>query len=586
MFGSSTLEVVIGLTFFYLLLSIICSGINEYLAAILKRRPAHLRDAITYLFNKDQPRGAKLLANFFEHPLIRGLAPSYFGRKFAQRPSTSSLDAHDEKGVAAELKQARKVVPNYISPDTFAKVVLDILARGRDLFASLPPDPASAGGAARPAGFVNLAEGDTTTVPTGLPSSVVAILNGVIAPLPDGPVKTALQPIVATQGATLSDPAAMATSATFWGRTAAAFEAIRTATAAFSADEKAKLDTVLAGAWQSLRGLRDHEMQVRRLRENLEFSLALFRGAVNQVPDENAKTAFQSLLDHEQQNFEAAVQVGQTLQPVWDALATSFQRVRGAVALLPQGEKTAALLGLVDGERKRLAGLNMSLISVGKIRDAVSELPDSELKHTLETLMNRPDLSLDEIEANISGWYNETMDRVSGWYKRNTQVILTLIALGVTVLLNADTLRIANSLIGDPALRAAVAAAARDRINIEEKQGAQAAAGGAMPSGLAAPDPKAPVPATADAEPMARIEKVRQQLAELRIPLGWEENDYARLQSVFDGKGFRGFSAHDVFNKLTGLILTTLALSLGAPFWYDVLNKVVNVRLTGKAPEK
>jgi len=527
-----------------------------------------------------------MLANFFDHPLIRGLAPSYFGRKFAQRPSTSSLDARDEQEVAAELKQARKVVPNYISPDTFAKVVLDILARGRDLFANLPPDPASAGGAARPEGFVNLAEGDTTTVPTGLPASVVAILNSVIAPLPDGPVKTAHQPIVATQGATLKDPAAMATSATFWGRTAAAFEAIRTATAAFSADEKAKLDTALAAARQSLRGLRDHEMEVRRLRQDLDFSLALFRGGVNQVPDDNARTALQSLLDHERQNFEAAVPVGQTLQPVWDALASSYQRVRGAVALLPQGEKTMALLGLVDGERKRLAGLNMSMISVVKIRDAVSELPDSELKHTLQTLMNRPDLSLDEIEANISRWYDETMDRVSGWYKRNTQIILTLIALGVSVLLNADTLRIANSLIRDPALRAAVAEAARDRINVQEKQATQPAAGGAMPSGLAAIDPNAPAPSMAAAEPQVGIDKVPQQLAELRIPLGWEENDYAKLRSAFHGKGLKDFSTHDVFNKLTGLILTALALSLGAPFWYDVLNKVVNVRRSGKAPEK
>jgi hypothetical protein len=35
---------------------------------------------------------------------------------------------------------------------------------------------------------------------------------------------------------------------------------------------------------------------------------------------------------------------------------------------------------------------------------------------------------------------------------------------------------------------------------------------------------------------------------------------------------------------LVGLLLTTLALSLGAPFWFDILNKIVNVRAVGRTP--
>lgn len=30
----------------------------------------------------------------------------------------------------------------------------------------------------------------------------------------------------------------------------------------------------------------------------------------------------------------------------------------------------------------------------------------------------------------------------------------------------------------------------------------------------------------------------------------------------------------------------TLAVSLGAPFWFDLLNKLVNLRNSGKPPEK
>jgi len=35
-----------------------------------------------------------------------------------------------------------------------------------------------------------------------------------------------------------------------------------------------------------------------------------------------------------------------------------------------------------------------------------------------------------------------------------------------------------------------------------------------------------------------------------------------------------------------GLLLTTGAVSLEAPFWFDVLNKLVNIRSSGKQPAK
>ncbi len=37
--------------------------------------------------------------------------------------------------------------------------------------------------------------------------------------------------------------------------------------------------------------------------------------------------------------------------------------------------------------------------------------------------------------------------------------------------------------------------------------------------------------------------------------------------------------------KLIGLLLTGAAVSLGVPFWFDVLNKVVNLRSVGKRPD-
>ena len=35
-----------------------------------------------------------------------------------------------------------------------------------------------------------------------------------------------------------------------------------------------------------------------------------------------------------------------------------------------------------------------------------------------------------------------------------------------------------------------------------------------------------------------------------------------------------------------GWLITAFAVSMGAPFWFDLLNKFVNIRASGKAPEE
>jgi hypothetical protein len=42
----------------------------------------------------------------------------------------------------------------------------------------------------------------------------------------------------------------------------------------------------------------------------------------------------------------------------------------------------------------------------------------------------------------------------------------------------------------------------------------------------------------------------------------------------------------DWLERLLGWFLTVLALSMGAPFWFDLLNKFMNVRYSGKSPDE
>src|SRR5215472_15878434 len=93
MFGLPILEVAIGLCFIYLLLSLICSTVNEAIAGITGRRGEMLAQAISNLLGE-----ANLRDKLYAHPLIKSLSQS-----------------------------ATKVRPSYIPASKFSLALLDVL---------------------------------------------------------------------------------------------------------------------------------------------------------------------------------------------------------------------------------------------------------------------------------------------------------------------------------------------------------------------------------------------------------------------------------------------------------------------------
>jgi hypothetical protein len=114
-----------------------------------------------------------------------------------------------------------------------------------------------------------------------------------------------------------------------------------------------------------------------------------------------------------------------------------------------------------------------------------------------------------EENQRIQGWFNATMERSTGWYKRDSQLHSAVIALLLTVMVNADTLQMAERLWTNPTLRAAVLEAAKERSKNP-------------PVGLAYPDPDNPEPTTPVAAPSDELltDAERKALADLT---GWSE---------------------------------------------------------------
>lgn len=170
---------------------------------------------------------------------------------------------------------------------------------------------------------------------------------------------------------------------------------------------------------------------------------------------------------------------------------------------------------------------------------------------------------LQKLHDSVEVWFNNAMDRVSGGYKRRAQMWLFFIGLLVAILMNADTLGMWKQLSSNQQLRDSLAKAAVDQLP-------------AITPLVVQPGDTVPTPSTTHAKAVYDSAMVGLDRAQLNF--GWSDAD---APGIWPNPQF-----WPVLRKLLGFFLTAAALSLGAPFWFDVLNKVMNIRNAGRAPNE
>jgi hypothetical protein len=192
--------------------------------------------------------------------------------------------------------------------------------------------------------------------------------------------------------------------------------------------------------------------------------------------------------------------------------------------------------------------------------ELVAGIPDGDVKQALLALAQYSRREAKPVAEALEGWFNEAMDRVSGWYKRRTQIWTIVIAAALTIVANADTIQITRRLWVDPVLRGAMVEGAKARA---QKPPATISVDYADDA-----DPTVGTVTRTDNQGSEVSPEERQLLGQL---LGWRG---VVQNNTWKDWGERGF----------GWLLTVLALSMGAPFWFDLLNKFMNVRYAGKSP--
>jgi hypothetical protein len=196
-------------------------------------------------------------------------------------------------------------------------------------------------------------------------------------------------------------------------------------------------------------------------------------------------------------------------------------------------------------------------------KGALIDIPDENRNYVQEVIATA-EKDVGRARKALELAYDDAMDRVTGWYKRNVQMIVAGIAIAVAFGLNVDTLAIGKTLWQDESVRAAVVAAAERRVEEATPEPST------EPTPTLNEDDDSPSDDdSTEADAIADSKEVEAELDALGVPIGW------------DGwpDGWDGWA-----EKLAGLFMTALALSLGAPFWFDALSKLVNVRGAGKQP--
>ncbi len=78
-----------------------------------------------------------------------------------------------------------------------------------------------------------------------------------------------------------------------------------------------------------------------------------------------------------------------------------------------------------------------------------SKIIDNETLQILQLHLNKSYLNMETFIQKIEGWYDDSMDRVSGWYKRQVQFTLFFLGIVIAIAFNVDIIKIAGKLSTD-----------------------------------------------------------------------------------------------------------------------------------------
>ena len=216
---------------------------------------------------------------------------------------------------------------------------------------------------------------------------------------------------------------------------------------------------------------------------------------------------------------------------------------------------------------------------VSEILASIDKMPASAARQALLTIVNQAGTDIENARKALEDWYDSGMDRAAGWYKRKSQIILLALGLLLAVVTNTDSMLVAKTLWNTPALRDSTAKAAQQFLeeNTDKPQ----------PNDLRDTQNRQSSDDGDKAHKAAeRVRLFHKEIQSLGLPVGWPPKDSSDDPRRLGTLNWQLLNSLSFWSRVFGWFLTGIALSLGAPFWFDTLNKFMIVRSTVKPKEK
>jgi hypothetical protein len=159
---------------------------------------------------------------------------------------------------------------------------------------------------------------------------------------------------------------------------------------------------------------------------------------------------------------------------------------------------------------------------------AIEQIGDPQVKRAMRGLYKRA-ADLQQFQQLVASWFDNAMERVSGAYKRKQLLISFLISLLVAIFFNIDSIHLFRTLWQQPALASHITGA----------------------------------PGVLDQPTVEAL---------LALPIGWTT--------------FPPVLGATFLLQVAGWLLTASTTLFGAPFWFDILQRAVQMRGTGSKPDE
>jgi hypothetical protein len=233
-----------------------------------------------------------------------------------------------------------------------------------------------------------------------------------------------------------------------------------------------------------------------------------------------------------------------------------------------------ALVGCLTGTR---VAAGAQVPTFAETQAVIEKLAPSKIKSALVASLIVAEGDFEKFRKSLTTWFDDSMERLSGAYKRHLKLISIVVGFAVALAINADTFAVGYALWSNPALRGQMVAVADKTVHDGLTDAAK--------SRTSEADSQTPT----FSDVSSAVKKANTTLRPM-LPLGWSVEQWLEQGETSSAKPAAPRSQRLIVGsallKVAGLFVTALALSLGAPFWFDVLSKVVNIRGAGVRPER